>query len=65
MKPGQYIAIPTDDLELPDSPEHWIKGQEYQAIVEPGGVMHLQGELAVSHYTAQAVERIRGGCLIL
>lgn len=59
MEPGNYIAIARDDLSLPDCQEHWIKGNPYKVVIEPDGVMRLQGELIVSYYTPEAVEKFK------
>lgn len=58
MKQGRYKAIATNDLELPDSPQTWTKGLDYEAIIRECGTMELTSNEGNSYYTKQGIINI-------
>ena len=61
LEQGEYIAIPDEDLQLPDNPHvYWKDGLSYNAMVDDRGVMTLTSEgIGTTKYTEKAVENMK------
>lgn len=58
LEQGVYKAIALEDLQLPDSPQTWTKGLDYEAIIRECGTMQLTSNEDSSYYTAEGIKNI-------